>query len=74
MHHAVKKASHFTKRFGWHLQFEAVGALFDMRFFQFTIGNINIGGQWLTVAFTATIIVIFISLSPDVTLASCLIL
>jgi hypothetical protein len=44
-----------------------------MWFLKCTLGNINIGGTRLPKAFTATIIVTFIPLSPDVTLPTCLI-
>jgi hypothetical protein len=49
---------------------EAVGALVDMWFWKYTLGNINIGGTWLPMALTAIIIVIFTPLSHDVTLPS----
>jgi hypothetical protein len=47
---------------------EVVGAPIDMWFLKFTHGNINIEGTNLPMTFTATIIVIFISLFPDVTI------
>ena len=50
--------------------FEAVGTPVDMWFLKYNLGNTNIAGTWLPMAFTATIIVIFISLSPDTTLPS----
>jgi len=49
---------------------EAAGAPVDKWFLKCTLGNINIGGTWLPMALTAIIIVIFIPLSPDVTLPS----
>jgi hypothetical protein len=44
-----------------------------MWFLKCTLGNINIGGTRIPKAFTATIIVTFIPLSPEVTLPTCLI-
>jgi hypothetical protein len=47
---------------------EAVGAPANTWFLKCTLGNINIEGTRLQKAFTATTIVTFIPLSPDVTL------
>jgi hypothetical protein len=49
---------------------EAVGAPVDMWFLKCNLGNISIGGTKLPMTFTVTIIVIFISLSHDITLPS----
>jgi len=50
---------------------EAEGAPVNMLFLKCTLGNINIGETRLPKAFTSTIIVTFIPLSPDVTLPTC---
>jgi hypothetical protein len=52
---------------------EAVVAPINLWFLKCTHGNINSGGTFLPMAFTATIIVTFVPLSPDNTLPTCLI-
>jgi hypothetical protein len=60
----------YDKPFGFALPVEAVGTPVDMWFLKCTLGNINLRRTWLPVAFTATISVIFISLSLAATLSN----
>jgi hypothetical protein len=65
----AKKSLSCDQLVGFALPIEAVGAPVDMWFLKCNLGNINTAGTWLPIAFTALIIVIFIPLSPDVTLS-----
>ena len=77
--HAIKffRQSKQTLSFGQTVEFaaptEAVGAPVNTWFLRSTVGNISTTGTWLTMALTATIIVTFFPLSPDVTVSTCLI-
>ena len=64
---SIKRLS-FDQIAGYEPATEAVGAAVNMQFFKCTVEKINIGGMWLPMAFTATIIVTFIPVSSEVIL------
>lgn len=73
MLHIVKNGLQFDQPVGFTPPIEAVEAPVNMWFLKHTLGNITIGQTWLPMAFTAKIIVMFIPLSPEVTMPTCLI-